>query len=97
MPLHQLSNPTRKASLRGFANLEPEAAQNPAQAILDILKPRFDQLACGQFGPHLLCPDGFAVHRPKPPKPHQLGNAARVVAIGLDRHRLEGIAYVPRF
>src|SRR5215471_5704429 len=96
MALHQLANPTRKASLRRRANLEPEAAQNPAQAIGDVSKLRFNQLACGQLGANLLDPNRLAVHRPKPAKPDQLRNPARVVAIGLDRHRLEGIAHVPR-
>src|SRR6516164_5974417 len=97
MTLHQLANATWKASLRRRANLEPKATQNPAQAIRDVSKLRFDQLACSQFGANLLGPNRLAVHRPKPAKPHQLRYPARVVAIGLDRHRLEGIAHVPRF
>jgi hypothetical protein len=36
------------------------------------------------------------VHRPKPAKPHQLGNAARVVAVSLDRYRAQGRMDVPR-
>jgi hypothetical protein len=35
------------------------------------------------------------VHRSEPAEPHQLGDAARVFAIGLDRHRLEGVPDVP--
>jgi len=31
----------------------------------------------------------------EPAKPHQLRNSARVVAVALDRHRLEGVAHVP--
>jgi putative ABC transport system substrate-binding protein len=52
--------------------------------------------AAFMFNPDTV-PVSVYVHRPKPAKPHQLRNPARVVAIGLDRHRLEGIAHVPRF
>jgi len=33
--------------------------------------------------------------RPKPAEPHQLRDASRVVAVGLDRHRLKGDAHIP--
>jgi hypothetical protein len=36
------------------------------------------------------------VHGPEPTKPHELGNAASVLAIRLDRHRLEGVPRMAR-
>jgi hypothetical protein len=36
------------------------------------------------------------MHRAEPAKPHQLGNALCILAIRLHRHRLEGVAHVPR-
>jgi hypothetical protein len=36
------------------------------------------------------------MHRAEPAEPHQLRDAAGVVAVGLDRHRLERIAHVAR-
>src|ERR1019366_7083372 len=39
--------------------------------------------------PRFLRRHGFAMDRPKPTEPHQLRDATRAVAIGLDRHRLQ--------
>ena len=44
---HQLADPCREAALRGLADLQPEAAQDPAQAVLDVQQLRL-QPACGR-------------------------------------------------
>ena len=41
----ELIDPRRKLPLRRFANLQPKAAQDPAQAVLDIQKLGLHQLA----------------------------------------------------
>src|SRR5436190_1737787 len=70
--------------------------QRATQAHLDIAKLRLHQLARGEHRSHLLCRYRLAMHRPEPAKPHQLGNAAAIIAIGLHRHGLEGIAHMAR-
>src|SRR5215213_9387188 len=52
--------------------------------------------AGGQKRPHLLGRERLAVHRAKPAQPHQLGDAAGVLTIRLDRHGLEGRADMAR-
>jgi len=95
MARHQLLDPAGKAPLRRVADLQPEAAQNTTQAVLDVLKLRLHELARGKHCACLLRPDRFAMYRPEPAQPHQLGNPARIVTIGLHRHRLECVTYVP--
>src|SRR5437588_8690821 len=38
----------------------------------------------------------MAMYRPKPAEPHQLRDAAGIIAVRLHRHRLERIAHMPR-
>ena len=75
MAADQLLDPRRKTLRRGRPDLQPEAAQNPAQAHLHIVKLRLHQLARRQERPHLLRRHRLAMHRTEPAKPHQLGNA----------------------
>ena len=96
MPGHQLPDPSLELFRGGLSHLQPEPAQDPAQAHLDVLKLRLKQLARRQQRSRLLRRKRLAMHRPEPAKPHQLGNAARIVAVRLHRHRLEGITHVPR-
>ena len=77
-----------------MTDLQTEAAEDTAKAHLDIMKLGLHQLARRQHCLYLLCWQRSAIHRSKPAKTHQLGNAACVLLVGLDRHRFEGIAHV---
>src|SRR5258708_27308947 len=92
---HQLLRPPCKAALSGLSDLQPEAAQYPAQTVLDVAQLRLHKLARGEHCPHLLRCDRFAMNRAEPAEPHQLRDAARVVAIRLYRHHLEGGVHMP--
>src|SRR5450755_4104525 len=96
MPLHQLFDASGKICPRGLADLQPEATQNSAQAVLEVQQLALHQLARRQHRADLLGRDRLAVDRPEPAEPHQLRDLARVVAVRLRRHRLEGITHVPR-
>ena len=92
----EVADAVGKTLRRRTAHFEPEAAQNPAQAHLDIVQLRLHQLARGQDGTHLLRGERLAMHRAEPAEPHQLGNPACVVAVRLHRHRLESAAFTCR-
>ena len=92
----QLPDPFGKALRRGAPDLETKAAQNAAQAHLNVVKPRLHQLARGEQRADLLRLGRFAMHRTEPPKPHQLRNPARVIAVRLHRHRRQRRLHVPR-
>src|SRR5450631_3390355 len=96
MPLHQLFDASGKICPRGLADLQPEATQNSAQAVLEVQQLALHQLARRQHRADLLGRDRLAVDRPEPAEPHQLRDLARVVAVRLHRHRLEGITHVLR-
>src|SRR5262249_6079871 len=84
-----------KVSLCRRADLRPEATQHPAQAHLDIMVLGLQQLAGCQQRSDFLRWERFAVHRTEPAEPHQLGDATRILSIGLDRHCLECVPDVP--
>ena len=86
---HQFTHTALECSLARFADLQPKATQDAAQAHLNIMALRLHQLARRQQRARLLRRQRLAMHRTKPTKPHQLRNAARVLAVGLHRHRLE--------
>jgi hypothetical protein len=92
----QLLDPSGKPLRCSRPDLQSEAAQNAAQAHLDIEQLRLNELARCQQGTYLLRRQRFAVYRTKPAEPDQLRNAAGIIAVGLHRHRLERITYVPR-
>jgi len=96
MALHQFPDATGKAFISRLADLQPKAAQDPAQAVLDILTLGLNQLACCQHRPNFLRIHRLAMHRPEPTQPHQLRNAAGIVAVRLHRHRFERLAHMPR-
>src|SRR6202049_5352034 len=81
MRLHQLFDASGKVCPRRLADLQPEAAQNPAQAVLAVPELALHQLARRQHRADLLCRDRLAVYRPEPAEPHQLRDLARVVAV----------------
>ena len=54
------------------------------------------QLARRQHGANLMCRQRFAMIRPKRAKPHQLGDALGILAVGIDRHRLKRIGHMTR-
>jgi hypothetical protein len=93
----QLADAARKGSRRCRADLQPKAAQHPAQAHLDVMVLALQKFACRQQGPHLLRRQRLAVNRAEPAEPHELSDAARILAIRLDRHRLERVPDVPSF
>src|SRR5467141_1809346 len=90
MPLHQLFDAFGKLCPRRLANLQPEAAQNPAQAVLEVQQLALHQLARRQHRADLLGRGRLAVYRPEPAEPHQLRDLAGVVAVRLHRHRPRG-------
>src|SRR5262249_8702408 len=94
MPGNEFANPRFKARRRGWPDLEAEAAQNATQAHLDIMKFYLHQLARGEQRPRLLRCNRLAMHRSEPAQPHQLRDSARVITVGLHRHRLERVAHM---
>ena len=91
----QLADPGREPALADLADLQPEAAQDAADAQLDVQQLALQELAPDQQRPDLLRRRRLAVHRPEPAHPQQLGDAARVLAVGLDHHRRERRLHVP--
>ena len=91
----QLADPRREPALAHLADLQPEAAQNAPDAQLDVQQLALQQLAPDQQRPDLLGWRRLAVHRPEPAHPQQLGDAARVLAVGLDHHRRQRRLHVP--
>ncbi len=57
-----------------------------------IKKLGLHQLARREHGAHFPRRQRFAMHRPKPTEPHQLGDALGILAAGLNRHGVEGAA-----
>src|SRR3974377_2420458 len=96
MMLRKLHNPAREACLRGSAHFETKASQDASEAHLYIVELSLRELACGQKRARLLRRRGFAMHRLGPTEPAQLRDAACIVSIRLHRHRLEGVAHMPR-
>jgi hypothetical protein len=78
-----------------LAELEPEAAQDAPDAELDVQEFALQELAPDQERPDLLRRRRLAVHRPVPAHAQQLGDAARVPAVGLDHHGRERRLDVP--
>src|SRR5271156_3101135 len=72
MSLHQLFDPSGKVGPRRLADLQSEAAQNPAQAVLEVQELALPQLACRQHRADPLSRNRLAVSRPEPAEPHQL-------------------------
>jgi hypothetical protein len=85
--------PSKRAGLVGPTLRQ--ATQNATQAHLDIMKFYLHQLTRGEQRARFLHWDRLAMHRAEGAQPHQLRDCARVVAIGLHRHRLECVAHVP--
>src|SRR6202042_3308729 len=94
LAIYQLLDASGKAAWGGLADLQPEAAQDPAQAVLDLQKLARHQLASRQDGAYFLRIHRLAVPRPEPAKAHQLRDPARVVAVRLHRHCSERITHV---
>jgi hypothetical protein len=92
----QLADPGGEPALADLAELEPEAAQDAADAELDVRQLALQQLAPDQQRPDLLRRRRLAVHRPVPAHAQELGDAAGVLAVGLDDHRRERRLDVPR-
>jgi len=95
VPLDQLADAGLEGPGRGRADLEPEAAQHPAQVHLDVVALGLQQLARRQQRAGLLRRQRLAVHRLEPAEAHQLRDPARVLLVGLHRHRLERRTHVP--
>jgi hypothetical protein len=92
----ELPDPGREPALADLAHLEAEAAQDAADAELDVPQLGLQQLASDQQRAHLLGIGRLAVHRPEPAHPQQLGDAAGVLAVGLHHHRRQRRLHVPR-
>jgi hypothetical protein len=78
--------------MRAFAHrthLEPEAAQQAADAALDVPQLGHQQLACRQQGPHLLHHGRLGRDRAEPTHAHQLRHPTRIIPLGLHGHRLQ--------
>jgi hypothetical protein len=89
MTCHQGAHPRRKLPFADLAHLEPEAAQKTPQAELHVAHFGLQLLARDQERPNLLGGRRLAVHRSEPAHAQQLGDAAGVLAVGLDDHRRE--------
>ena len=96
MARDQLFDPKAEAVRGRSPNLQAKAAQYAAQAHFNVKQLRLNQFARRQQRAHFLRRHRLAVNRAEPAQPHQLRNPARVVAVALDRHRLEGVMHVPR-
>ena len=91
----QFADPGGESSRCRRPDLQSKASQYAAQAHLDVMVLTLQQLARRQQRPYLLRRQGFAVHRAEPAEPHQLSDAACILAVGLDRHCLERVPDVP--
>jgi hypothetical protein len=87
MPFSKLADTPLEAPATYLANLETEAAQDAANAELDIKQLGLQQLASDKQGPYLLGADRLGMHRPIPSHAQQLCDPARVFSVGLHRHR----------
>jgi hypothetical protein len=94
--LDQVADARLEGLRRRRTHLKPEPAQHPPQAHLDVMPLGLQELARGQQRAHLLRRGRLAVHRPEPPHPHQMRDAAGILAVGLDRHRLQRGPHMPR-
>src|SRR3954463_3245474 len=92
----QRAYPRRELPFADLAHLEPEAAQKTPQTELHVAHLGLQLLARDQQRPNLLGGGRFAMHRPEPAHPQELGDAAGVPAIGLDDHRRERRLHVAR-
>ena len=93
---YEIAHAPLKGLGRGWPDLQAKAPQHAPQAHLDIMALGLQELAGGQKGPDLLGGQRLAVHGAKPAQPHQLGDAAGVLTIRLDRHGLERRADMAR-
>ena len=69
----QLADPGREPALAHLADLQPEAAQDAADAQLDVQQLALQELAPDQQRPDLLGRRRLAVHRPEPAHPQAAG------------------------
>src|SRR3954471_17636887 len=83
----QLADPRREPPLADVAELEPEAAQDAADAEPDVHELALEQLTPDQQRPDLLRRRRLAVDGAVPAHAQELGDAARVLAVGLHDHR----------
>src|ERR687898_293074 len=85
----ELADAGLELAFADHADLQPEAAQDAAEAALDVPQLGYQQLARGQQGSNLLHHGRLDVDRSEPTHAHQLRHPTRIVAVGLHSHRLE--------
>jgi hypothetical protein len=78
-----------------LADLQAEAAQQPTQAEFDIPHLGLQQLASHEQRSHLLGRRRLAVDGSEPAHAQELGDAARIAAVGLDDHGRECRLHMP--
>ena len=83
---HQLADADRQFAAAHVADLQPEAAQQPAQGLLQVHGLDLHLLARGEKRPDFLRRDRLAVHGTIPTHAQQLGDPTGIAAVGLDRH-----------
>src|SRR4051812_28537869 len=88
-PSDQLPDPPLQPALSDRAAPEDAAAQQAADAELDVAQLAQQQSAPGEQGSDLLRRHRLVMHRAIPAHPQQLGDAARVLAVSLHRHGRE--------
>ncbi|MBC9033939.1 hypothetical protein IAG41_16235 [Sphingomonas sp. JC676] len=95
-PLDQLTDTRLEPGIANHADLQAEVAQRAAQIGIDIKHLALNQLARGQQHPLLLARQSLDVHRLEQADTHHLGDAARIVPVGLvDLLRLQQRLHVP--
>jgi len=83
----QLADVAREPGATDAPDPDPEAAQCPADLGLDVDQLVHEQAALGQQQAPLLGLPRLDAHGAEPSRAHELGNSARIAAVGLDRHR----------
>src|SRR3981189_3591680 len=69
--------------LSDHSDLEAEVTQSTAQIVLDCDRLRLQKLAMGQQHSQFLTAERLHMHRAIKSRPYHLGDAARIVAVGL--------------
>ena len=92
----ELPGTAGKCALTDGADLQPEAAEQAANAVVDVPQLAHKQLPGGQEGTQLLGELRLHMHRPEPAGPHHLRDGARIRPVGLDRHGPGRRSQVPR-
>src|SRR5687768_7120058 len=94
MSSRDYAHPRGELTLADLADLQAEAAQQTAQAELDIAHLGLKLLASREQRPYFLGRRRLAVNGAEPAHAQQLGDATRIAPVGFDDHGRESRLHV---